>query len=358
MRKLKKIKISSLDKKWMSPKLKLLHRKVQREYFKNRKSAKWKKLKKKFKQQKKAAVRTLYSNFVTELKNTNPGKWYKMAKQIGAVDQMNGGEVHVEILEGLTNKESATKIAESFAAISNEYLPLDVSLLPSFLPAPPPRQLEEYIVYKRLSEQKKTKSTLPIDIPATLRKEFAPELAGPLTDIMNKCLQEQYYPRLWKHEWVTPVPKVTNPKVLKDLRKISCTSDFSKLFEGFLKDWILEDISNKIDIGQFGGQEGTGTEHMLVCLVDRVLSLLDKHTDQSAVIAAAVDWAAAFDRQDPTLAIKSFIEIGVRPALIPVLISYLSERQMKVKCNGEESNFNRWGATGHTNWSDYVPGSE
>ena len=87
MRKLKKIKISSLDKKWMSPKLKLLHRKVQREYFKNRKSPKWKKLKKKFKKQKKAAVRTFYSNFVTELKNTNPGKWYKMAKQIGAVDK-------------------------------------------------------------------------------------------------------------------------------------------------------------------------------------------------------------------------------------------------------------------------------
>ena len=97
-----------------------------------------------------------------------------MAKQIGAVDQMNDGEVYVEILEGLSNKESATKIAESFAAISNEYLPLDVSLLPSFLPAPPPPQLEEYIVYKRLSEQKKTKSTLPIDIPATLRKIFAP----------------------------------------------------------------------------------------------------------------------------------------------------------------------------------------
>ena len=50
---------------------------------------------------------------------------------------MNGG-VHVEVLEGLTKKESASKIAESFASISNKYLPLDVSLLPSFLPAPPP----------------------------------------------------------------------------------------------------------------------------------------------------------------------------------------------------------------------------
>ena len=36
----KTIKISSLDKKWMSPKLKLQHRKLQREYFRNRRSVK------------------------------------------------------------------------------------------------------------------------------------------------------------------------------------------------------------------------------------------------------------------------------------------------------------------------------
>ena len=62
------------------------------------------------------------------------------------------------------------------------------------------------------------------------------------------------------------------------------------------------------------------------------------HPDKSAVIAASLDWAAAFDRQDPTLAIKKFIQLGVRPSLIPLLISYLSDRQMKVKFNGEESD--------------------
>ena len=55
------------------------------------------------------------------------------------------------------------------------------------------------------------------------------------------------------------------------------------------------------------------------------------------MIAASVDWAAAFDCQDPTLAIKGFIAIGVRPALIPILISYLKDRKMRVKFNGEVS---------------------
>ena len=93
-----------------------------------------------------------------------------------------------------------------------------------------------------------------------------------------------------------------------------------------------------MDIGQFGGQRGTGTDHMIVCLLNRVLQLLDTHRDHSAVIAASIDWAAAFDRQDPTLAIKAFIEIGVRPALIPILISYLDNRKMQVRFNGELSD--------------------
>ena len=133
------------------------------------------------------------------------------------------------------------------------------------------------------------------------------------------------------------MPKVTYPKDVTELRKISGTSDYSKLFEGFIKDWIMEDIYNNLDIGQFGGLSGTGTEHMLVCLVDKILKLLDENTDMSAVIMACLDWAAAFDRQDPTIAIQKFLKLGVRPSLIPLLCSYLSDRTMRVKFNGEVS---------------------
>ena len=316
----------------------MLHRRVQREYFRNRRSSKWKQLKVRFKREKRKAIKSFYEIFVTELKTTNPGKWYKMAKRIGAVDRMNGGDVSVESLQHLTNKQCSQKIAEHYSKISNEYSPVDHDQLPCYLPAEQVPQVEEYIVYERLKSLKKTRSTLPIDIPDKLRQACAVELAEPLTDIINSCLTEGQYPTLWKNEWVTPAPKVTNPKEIKDLRKISCTSDYSKLFEGFLKDWIIEDIYNKLDIGQFGGRSGIGTEHMIVCLLDRILKLLDTHLDKSAVIAAFLDWSAAFDRQDPTLAIKQFIDMGVRPSLIPVLISYLSNRKMTVKFNGEESD--------------------
>ena len=216
---------------------------------------------------------------------------------------------------------------------------IDYAQLPSYLPALPPPQVDEYEVYCRLSRMKKTRSTLPLDIPDKLRRECAQFLAAPLKRIINENLSQSVYPTVWKKEWVTPIPKVTNPKVITDLRKIASTSNYSKCYEGFLKDWILEDISKNIDIGQFGGQSGTGTEHMIVCLLNRILLLLDRYPDKTAVIMTCLDWAAAFDRQDPTIAIQKFIKLGVRPSLIPLFASYLTDRKMKVKFNGEMSDF-------------------
>ena len=335
----KSLKVSNLDKKWMNPKLKSLHRNIQREYYSHRRSEKWRKLKTKFKREKRNAIKSFYSKFVHELKATDPRKWYGMAKRIGAVSQSNQDDIQVESLKELSNKDCAKEIAKHYAKISNEYHPVTLTQLPCFLPANRPPQVEQYIVCQKIAKLKKTRSTLPIDIPHKLRKACSVELAGPLTNIINACLKQGQYPQLWKYEWVTPVPKVTNPLSPEDLRKISGTSDYSKIFEGFVKGWIIADVYHYFDIGQFGGQTGTGVEHMLVCMLDRILRQLDAHPNKSAVIAASLDWSAAFDRQDPTLAIKKFIQIGVRSSLIPLLISYLSNRQMKVKFNGEESEF-------------------
>ena len=98
---------------------------MQRAFHRNRSSQKYKKLKSKFKRLKRNSIKSFYSDFVSELKVTDPGKWYSMAKKIGAIDQMNDGDVEVESLSGLTNIEAARKIAEYFASVSNESSPIN-----------------------------------------------------------------------------------------------------------------------------------------------------------------------------------------------------------------------------------------
>ena len=84
-------------------------------------------------------------------------------------------------------------------------------------------------------------------------------------------------------EIVTPIPKVPdNITSLAQLRKISGTWDYSKIFEGFLKKWIVNDIYPNLDKCQFGDQQGTGTEHVLVYFIDRVLQLLEPKLNVSS----------------------------------------------------------------------------
>ena len=73
----------------------------------------------------------------------------------------------------MTAKESAEEIAQHFARISQKYAAIDLAALPTFLPSLPPPQITQMTVYQSLLKQKKTKTTFEIDIPHSLKKEFA-----------------------------------------------------------------------------------------------------------------------------------------------------------------------------------------
>ena len=58
-------------------------------------------------------------------------------------------------------------------------------------------------------------------------------------------------------------------------------------------------------------------------MINKILSSTDSNSSEvTAVLATMIDWSDAFPRQCPYLGIDSFIQCGVRPSLIPVLINY------------------------------------
>ena len=334
----KTVKMTSLDKKWFNPSLKMQYNEMQKEYFKNRKSDQWRNLRRKYRRSKRKACKTFYSKFVTDLKSTNPGLFHKMAKRIGTADQNANTKLNIECIENLSPAEQVQKVADSMAKVSNEYKPVDLTQLPAYLPAEKPPQTDEFNVWRQILSQKKTKTTLALDIPDKLRKEASVFMAKPLTDIFNSCLREGVYPRIWKHEYVTPVPKKKKDlKNLDDVRKIASTSDYSKAFEHILLKWINEDISKNLSKRQFGGKKGVGTEHLIIALVDKIKKALD-NPECDAAILSSYDWSGAFDRVDPTLAAIKLVKIGIRSSIVKVLIDFLNERKMTVKMNGEQSS--------------------
>ena len=96
---------------------------------------------------------------------------------------------------------------------------------------------------------------------------------------------------------------------------------------------MIEDMKPTRDPSQYGNSKGVSTQHYLIKMIDRILTVLDNNNQQeaNAVLVQLVDWSQAFDRQCPKLGIKSFIKNGVRKSVIPVLISYFQNRKIRVK---------------------------
>ena len=329
-------KFASDDKPWITHRLKVLDRKRKRTYHLERKSPKWRKLEKEFKSEVKAAKQKFYKNSISDLKQRSPAQWYSSLKRITSRDQVKE-EISVDEINHLSDQEQAELIADQFSAIPNQYqsLSADDVKVPCFSKSDVP-QFNPAQVWLKLAQMKTNKSTVAGDFPAKLSKRFAAYIAEPLTDIINTSIRDGQYPEIYKKEVCTPVPKSYPPEKISNLRNISGLLVFDKITEKLISELMVSDMKSKMDPKQYGNEKGLSVQHYLIEMIHRIVSVLDnnRRRETFAVIINLIDWNNAFPRQDPKLGIEAFIKCGVRPALIPVLISYFQNREMKVKWHG------------------------
>ena len=255
--------------------------------------------------------------------------------------------VLVDELIGLDNQQQAERIAAHYSQISNQYDQIQSHEFPEYFNpighgggAFTPPDIDPLQVFKVIQKMNKSAATVENDIPIKLFVEFSVELAFPLSHIISFCIKEGTYPNLWKLETVTPVPKIFPPEKIKDLRKISGLINCSKVADKIIGEMIAEDMEPSRDPSQYGNKKKVSAQHYLIKMLNRILTAVDKNSKKEAmaVIINLIDWSQAFDRQSHKLGIQSFIKNGVRPSLIPILISFFQNRRMKVKWNKESSS--------------------
>ena len=231
----------------------------------------------------------------------------------------------------MSDQDQAERIAQHYASISNEYKALEKDDIPSSLyntdELPP--FIEAYEMYERIMKMNSKKATVKDYIPMSIIKEFAVEISEPLAHICNFGLSGGVYPKFWKFETITPVPKVCPPENMHQLRKISGLKNFAKICDSFLADFLTSDMLPNTDPAQYGHRKGLSTQHYLVRMIHQILTATDRNSKQEAkaVIVQMIDWKPAFDRQCHRLGILSFINNGVRKSLIPILIHIILPRQ-------------------------------
>ena len=291
--------------------MKTLDRQKKREYNKKGNSAKWRELQKVFEAKYKKAAREFLEKNIKSLKEADPSKYYSTLKRMGAQpgDCSDVGSFtllnHME--SNLTSEECTENIAQHFAKISQEFLPLDVSTLPNDVkdkliapinPSDIPK-ITTFDVYEKIKRSKKTKSQVPGDLPKSMVQEFYPELASPLASIYQSIVKKCQWPSLWKTEYGIPLQKVKNPKSEDDLRIISLTSFFNKVFEQFVMDWLMKFIGEKIDWCQFGGLKGNSISHYLIHKFCSIQPGSEKPTSCSCTDGGLLKSIQSFESQHP-----------------------------------------------------------
>ena len=332
---LKRMKVCDEDQPWASKSLKRLDRLRKREFYKHKQSEKWFSLNRQFEEKCAEEKSKYFQNIVSDLKESNISQWYSKVKRMAGQDQYSTDDISVDELIGLSNPDQAEKIADHYASISNLYQPLTNEDFLEFSDPSKftPPKISPSKIAKIISSMNKKAAAVPGDLPMRIIAEFSDELSRPLAHLINNCFSQGIYPNLWKVEYVTPVPKCFPPERLTDLRKIAGLLNFSKITDKIIAEYISEDMKLMKDKSQYGNQKKLSTQHYLINMLHKILTSLDKNSvsNSIAVILQMVDWSQAFDMQSHKPGIKSFMENGVRPSLIPILISFFKKREMVVK---------------------------
>ena len=131
----KVMRLGSQDKMFITAELKKISRQKNREYNKRGKSKKYIELEKLFKTKFKIELEKYLEKSLDALRDSKPGQAYNILKKMGAMPgdciDANTFSLPNHEQENLSTEQCAERMADHFAAISQEFRKLDVNNLPA-----------------------------------------------------------------------------------------------------------------------------------------------------------------------------------------------------------------------------------
>ena len=160
-------------------------------------------------------------------------------------------------------------------------------------------------------------------------------MVKPFCDIFNSSLREGVFPRRWKKAFAIPVPKVSTPDTLDDVRPVSLTSNPGKTLERIVAEEVWKTVTPQLDPRQYGNVKGSSTLHYLVDYIDFVSSNIDQKNEVAAV---TIDLSKAFDLIDHNILVKKLLDLKIHESLVKWIVSFISERTVATRARGQVSS--------------------
>ena len=159
--------------------------------------------------------------------------------------------------------------------------------------------------------------------------QINPEL---LLCILNKAIQKGIFPSAWKHGTVIPIPKVSNPQQVGDLRPITLLPLPGKIMERLIHNKLYPYLENNdiLTSKQNGFKKQHGTPDTIFKFITHVIDNLNK---KKITVAVFIDFKKAFDTLDHQILIQKLSKLNLSPNLLNWFDSYLTGRSQVTYMN-------------------------
>lgn len=256
------------------------------------------------------------------------------------ISQKQGTSNDINKLDGCLTDEPV-EISESFAdAFSSVFSQDDGKFLS--LPSPGNVQSEgitfnKFGILKQLQILNPRKGAGPDQLAPALLKFLAPYIYHMLTELFQYFYDTSSTPYDWRLAHVVPIFKKGSKSDPLNYRPISLTSVLSKLFEHILAHNIHQhlDLNKILHKDQHGFRAKHGCDTQLLNTVTDLIELFDSNT---TVDIAVLDFSKAFDVVSHRKLSLKLTAVGIFPATIAWIVSWLLNRQLIVTVNGARSS--------------------
>ena len=185
---------------------------------------------------------------------------------------------------------------------------------------------------KRLNPKKATTFK---NIPPKILKNNSDICSEPLQEIFNNCIGNPTFPDELKCADVSSLHKQKESIVKKNYRPISVLPTVSKVFERLLVNQVEAHIEQYLSTLLCGFRKGYNTQQALVRFLEKTKLCIDVGVKVGAVM---MDLSKAFDCLRHDLLIAKLHAYGFSHDALPLIYSYLHNRQQRVKVNGSFSS--------------------